>query len=87
MKIIIVILFGLGFFVPQSVSDWTMYPNPARDHITIKTDEGELLPYVKIYDMQGRLRDEVYIGTGQMSVYINLRLPSGKYIVYLTNVK
>jgi Secretion system C-terminal sorting domain len=85
MKIILgILLFCSSFFV---TGDWTMYPNPARDHITIKTDEGELLPYVKIYDMQGRLRDEIYIGTGQMSVEINLRLPSGKYIVYLTNVK
>ena len=87
MKTILIILFGLGFFAPQSINDWTMYPNPARDHITIKTNEGELLPYVKIYDMQGRLRQTFTIGTGQMSVQINFHLSPGKYIVYLTNTR
>ena len=87
MKIIIIILFGLGFFAPQSINDWTMYPNPAKDHITLKVNEGELLQYVKIYDMQGRLRQTFTIVTGQMSVQISLHLSPGEYVVYLTNTR
>ena len=87
MKIIIIILFGLGFFAPQSINDWTMYPNPAKDHITLKVNEGELLQYVKIYDMYGRFVEVFNIGTVQTSVQISLHLSPGKYVVYLTNTR
>lgn len=63
--------------------DWVMYPNPARDHITLEAAEGVLPPYVYIYDMQGRLALKKFIGTDTELVVVEFNLPQGTYIVYL----
>jgi hypothetical protein len=81
MKIILTISFLM--FILFGTSDWSMYPNPAKDHFTVEAEDGELLPYVRIYDMQGRLMQQEYIGTGVSSKLIYIHLKPGKYIVYL----
>ena len=79
MKIFLVILFSLFFFAPQSTS-WTMYPNPAKDHLTIEIKGDDVPKYIKIYDMNGRLvqKEET---RGSNVVRINLHLKAGRYVV------
>jgi hypothetical protein len=64
-----------------------MYPNPARSYINISTKEEELLPYLKIFDMNGILMQEEFIGRGQTFVHINIHLRSGRYVVYMEDFK
>jgi hypothetical protein len=85
MKIILFLLFLL--FAPQSTLLWNLYPNPAHDHFTVEVAEGELLPYVKIYDWNGRLVQQETIGSGQRCFEIYIHLKPGKYIVYLSGEK
>ena len=82
MKIFIFILFTLGVFVPQSTREWSMYPNPAKDHIIVEVQDGVLPKYIVIYNMNGVLVQKEFV-EGQMSVMIQLRLRPGMYIVYL----
>jgi Secretion system C-terminal sorting domain len=86
MKIITVILFSLFLFAPQSERVWTMYPNPARDHVTIDIKDGELAKYIKIYDMNGRLVQEESID-GRALIQMNLHLRPGSYVVFLEDKK
>ena len=87
MKIFIFILFSLGVFAPQSKNDWTIYPNPARTYFNISTMAEELLPYVKIFNMQGLLVQEEFIGRGQTLVCIVIHMKPGTYIVYMEDRK
>lgn len=72
----------LGLFATKDTSDWIMYPNPAKDHVTIEVKEGVLPKYVKIYDTNGRLVQKVFT-EGRMIIRVELRLRSGSYIIYL----
>lgn len=60
-----------------------MYPNPARDHITLKALQGVLDPWVRIYDMRGVRVFEKYIGKEMTEVTIEFNLKQGMYIVNL----
>jgi hypothetical protein len=82
MKIILIILLLFGFFAPQSQREWIMYPNPAKDHITIETVDGVMPKYVKFYDMNGRLVLKVAT-EGRTLVRIEFHLKPGSYIVNL----
>jgi hypothetical protein len=82
MKIVLFILFTLAVFAPQKDVEWRMYPNPAKDHITIEIKEGVLPKYVNIYDMNGRLVQKK-LTKGQMTVVVGLSLKPGSYIVKL----
>jgi hypothetical protein len=62
---------------------WTIYPNPAKDYFYVEATEGILPSYVEIYDMNGRLMQEEYIGKGVSIKLINVHLKDGMYIVYL----
>jgi hypothetical protein len=72
----------LAVLAPLKDVEWYMYPNPARDHVTIEVKEGVLPKYVKIYDMNGRLVQKE-LTQGKMTVRIELRLKRGNYIVKL----
>lgn len=82
MKIFLVILFSLCFFAPQGQREWTMYPNPAKDHLTVEIKAGEMPKYIKIYDMNGRLV-QIEETRGSNVVRFNLHLKSGSYVVNL----
>jgi hypothetical protein len=82
MKIFLFILFTLAVFTPIKDVEWRMYPNPAKDHITIEVKEGVLPKYVKIYDMNGKLVQKDLI-QGKMMVRVELNLRPGNYIVKL----
>jgi hypothetical protein len=59
-----------------------MYPNPARDHLTIEIKGGEITKYIKIYDMNGRLV-QIEATMGRNVVRFNLHLKTGRYVVNL----
>lgn len=80
-----VLFFLLCSFIPNSKGgDWIMYPNPANDHVFIKSLEGTLLPYVNIYNMNGVKVFTEYIGAEQTEVKLDLDLSTGSYIVFLS---
>jgi hypothetical protein len=85
MKIILFLLFLL--FAPQSNQLWTLYPNPVHDHFTVEVAEGELLPYLRIYNWDGILVQKETIGSGQKCFEVYIHLKRGKYIVYLSSEK
>jgi hypothetical protein len=62
---------------------WTIYPNPAKDHFFVEATEGILPSYIEIYDMNGRLMQEEFIGKGVVLKRIDVQLKSGSYVVYL----
>ena len=73
----------LFLFLCSFTGEWVMYPNPARDHITLEATEGVLPAYVYIYDLQGRLALKKFIGTDLEIAYVEFSLPKGTYVVYL----
>ena len=73
------------FCVGDTISDWYMYPNPAKDYFIIETNEGTLPAYVRIYDMRGRLVLKKYIGEDQIFTRIEIYFRPGSYIVYLND--
>jgi hypothetical protein len=87
MKVILFILFSLDVFAPRSVSDWKIYPNPAKTYFNISVSEGTLPAWVRVYDRQGRIVLLRHIEKNQTLVKININLKPGVYIVYLDNNK
>lgn len=83
MRFILIILLFLFSLISRSSSDWRMYPNPAKDHVTVEVTDGELPQYFRIYNMQGECVAEKYIGKGMMALRIEIHLRPGMYIVYL----
>jgi len=90
MKKILLVLFCLLvviFFVVLTKggdgNDWYIYPNPAHDYFNIKLIEGELKPVIKIYDFEGRLVQEEFIGRGLNTIRIDIDLKPGEYFVIL----
>jgi hypothetical protein len=79
--LILFIVICSCFLFAQDKRGWTMYPNPAHDHITIESLDNTLPPIVKIYDFNGRLVLEKNIGRENHSVEIELNLRPGTYIV------
>ena len=72
----------LGFFAPQSQKEWIMYPNPAKDHLTVEIKDTIVPKYIKIYDMNGRLM-QIEPTWGRNVVRFDLHLKRGSYIVNL----
>jgi hypothetical protein len=85
MKIILFILLTFAVFAPRSTPDWVMYPNPARDYFCIEVKSGTLPAYVRVYDMQGRLVLNKFIGEEMMFARIQISFRPGTYIVYLVD--
>jgi hypothetical protein len=83
MKILLIIFLFLALFANKSTTDWTMYPNPARDYFCIEVKEGTLPDYVVIYDMKGRLVLKKFIGHEMMFARIEIYFRPGSYLVYL----
>jgi hypothetical protein len=82
MKIVLFILFTLAVFAPTKDVEWKMYPNPAKDHITIEIKDGDFAKYVNIYNMNGILVQKEFI-KGQSVIRVELHLRPGSYIVKL----
>jgi hypothetical protein len=59
-----------------------MYPNPAKDHVTIEMTDGVMPKYVKFYDINGKVVLRVAT-EGRLIIRINFHLMSGRYIVNL----
>jgi hypothetical protein len=81
MKIFFIIL--LSIFLSRDDNRWSIYPNPAREYFNIEAKTGEFAPYVKIYNYNGSLIFEKYIGQGQTFVRIDISLRPGTYVVFL----
>ncbi|MGY0391424.1 LamG-like jellyroll fold domain-containing protein [Bizionia sp. KMM 8389] len=69
-------------------SEFAMYPNPAKDQVTIKLPQAMLMDnlVVGIYDMQGRLIAKQNITTSETKIELSKMqvLSSGMYLVKIT---
>lgn len=67
------------------ISDFSIYPVPASDLISIQTSANQADSKLEIYDLQGRLMDKLYLKAG-MESYNCSNLPEGCYIFRFSNV-
>jgi hypothetical protein len=82
MKIFLGILLFLSLCALDVQTEWTMYPNPAKDHLIVEIKEGKVPKYIKIYDMNGRLM-QIEPTWGRNTVRFYLHLKRGSYVVNL----
>jgi subtilisin-like proprotein convertase family protein len=64
----------------------SMYPNPAQDQVTISNSSNIQLETVVIYDLNGKMVNQIDLSTMQGEQMINISdLASGVYVVQLTS--
>ena len=69
--------------ISKFTNTFTLFPNPASDYITIKTDDNYGFNFVTFYDMTGKivLKSSVILNTP-----VNISsLPKGVYFVEVSN--
>jgi hypothetical protein len=69
---------------PLSLSELSIYPNPAQEYIIIKNTSGLDLEQVRIYIMDGRLAGIYEQGSGILDIR---HLPEGVYHIYFYHKK
>ena len=80
LLVILLLLFATVCVADTTGNDnWYMYPNPARDHITLKALDGFLAPWVRIYDMTGNMVHEMDMPYDNPNIIVDL--PDGMYTV------
>ena len=63
-----------------------MYPNPAQDQVTISNSSNIQLEKAVIYDMNGKMLNQIDLSTMQGEQVINISdLATGVYVVQLTS--
>lgn len=67
-----------SYVLPEAISEISVYPNPARDFVHVKTDEQ--LKYVRIYHIDGRLLAEQPISDRNLRIDI-AQLKAGNYLM------
>ncbi len=70
--------------LPEVISEISVYPNPARDFVHVKTDEQ--LKYVRIYHIDGRLLAEQPISDRNLRIDI-AQLKAGNYLMVFETTK
>ena len=64
----------------------SMYPNPAQDQVTISNSSNIQLEKAVIYDMNGKMLNQIDLSTMQGEQVINISdLATGVYVVQLTS--
>lgn len=64
--------------------DWSIYPNPANDFVTIEINQNGLLNHVELVDLSGRvLRSDSWSNGSQVEINV-ADIPDGYYIIRLT---
>ena len=67
--------------IPATETPFALYPNPVKDHLTLRFDDGTEPESVELYDLAGRL-----VGTkpnGLESIDMGA-MPSGVYVLHVT---
>lgn len=81
----------LGYIYPFGIVDieqinkrnnWSIYPNPAKDYISIQTSENKLNPYYKIHNINGLLLREGILNQSETRISVK-ELPKGMYFIEL----
>ena len=85
MSVIITIIDGLGFS-DHSISNFSMYPNPVTDIVTVEAGDGLLLHQLKIYDLTGkRIIDNVLEQSAPLIQIDIANLNTGTYFVEISD--
>jgi len=65
---------------------FTVYPNPAKESFTVKTDFGEVNEYIiEIFDIYGNKVKKIRVPKGRYETKLNaVSLKKGMYIIRLT---
>ena len=66
--------------IPSSTTDFTIYPNPFRDILTVRSDKE--ISSICIYDLHGRILENIRCGTDVCQLDLG-RLNPGIYLIYI----
>lgn len=72
-----------GVLKSKNQNQFSIFPNPARDRIKIKSRDG-MIKRIELYDLHLRKLDERKMEAGEFELPVN-HLPNGMYILFLEN--